>query len=64
MEKMKASFSGKKPLLTRQSARVAQSKTFFEHGKLLKALPGFSFTPLAQTIDNACKLYLQHLQPL
>lgn len=64
MEKIKSAFSDKKPLLTRQSARVAQSKTFFEHGKLLKALPGFSFTPLAQTIDNACKLYLQHLQPL
>jgi dihydroflavonol-4-reductase len=57
MEKFKSFFSGKKPLLTKESARVAQSKTWFESDKLLKALPEFSFTPLEQTIKKACEKY-------
>jgi dihydroflavonol-4-reductase len=58
MEKVKSIFTGKRPLLTRDSARVAQSKTYFENKKLLDALPGFSFTPLDQSISNAAKKYL------
>lgn len=62
IEKVKKIFSGKLPLLTRESARVAQSKTFFDNGKILKTLPGFSFTPLQQTISKACENYLQNLR--
>jgi nucleoside-diphosphate-sugar epimerase len=58
LEKIKSFFSGKRPLLTRESARVAQSKTWFENEKILKALPGFSFTPLDKTIKKACENYL------
>ena len=58
LEKIRSMFTGKKPLLTKESARVAQSATWFENDKLLKALPGFSFIPLEETIKNACKLYL------
>lgn len=64
MEKLKSKVSGKKPLLTRESARVAQSITHFDNSKILKALSGFSFTPLAQAIKKDCELYLQQLQPL
>ncbi len=64
LEKFKSFFSGKKPLLTKQSARVAQSRTYFEHQKLLQALPGFSFTPLAQSVKQACDSYLLHPQSL
>jgi len=58
LEKIKSLFSGKKPLITKESARVAVSKTYFENAKILKALPGFSFTPLEETIKRACKVYL------
>jgi dihydroflavonol-4-reductase len=58
LEKLKAFFSGKRPLLTKESARVAQSKTYFDNSKISKALPGFSFTPLQQAIENACHDYL------
>jgi dihydroflavonol-4-reductase len=58
LEKIKSFFSGKKPLLTRESARVAHSKTYFENNKLLKALPGFVFTPLDETIRRAAGKYL------
>ena len=62
IEKLKKLFTGKLPLLTRESARVAQSKTFFDNEKILKTLPGFSFTPLQHTISKACENYLRNLQ--
>lgn len=58
MEQIKSVFTGKKPLLSKESAKVAQSKTWFENNKLLKALPDFSFTPLEECIKNACKKYM------
>ena len=63
IEELKKLFSGKVPSLTRESARVAQSKTYFDNGKVLKVLPEFSFTPLQETISKACEKYLQNLQP-
>lgn len=62
MEKLKKFLSNEPPLLTRESARIAQSKTFFDSGKILKFLPGFSFTPLHQTITKACENYLKNLR--
>lgn len=57
LEKIKSLFSGKRPLLTRESARVARSKTYFDNSKILKHLPGFQFTPLEKTIERACEAY-------
>jgi dihydroflavonol-4-reductase len=57
LERFKALFSGKRPLLTKESTRVAQSQTWFENDKILKALPEFSFTPLEETIKKACEKY-------
>jgi nucleoside-diphosphate-sugar epimerase len=64
MEKLKSMMSGQKPLLTRESARVAQSVTYFDNSKILKALPGFSFTSLEKAIQKNCEQYLGNLQPL
>lgn len=58
MEKIKSFFTGHRPVLTRESARVAHSNTYFENDKLLQALPGFAFTPLEESIARACKRYL------
>jgi nucleoside-diphosphate-sugar epimerase len=58
MEKIKSLVSRKRPLLTRESARVANSSTYFENQKLRTVLPGFSFTPLEICIESACKKYL------
>ncbi|MCX6315858.1 MAG: SDR family NAD(P)-dependent oxidoreductase [Bacteroidetes bacterium] len=57
LEKLKSFFTGKKPLLTRESARVAQSQTYFSNEKIKKALAGFAFNPLEQTIQKACEAY-------
>ncbi len=45
VEKLKALFKNSKPLLTKESAKIAQSKTYFDNSKILAALPGFQFTP-------------------
>jgi dihydroflavonol-4-reductase len=44
-------------LLTKETAKIALSKTYWENDKILKALPGFSFVPLQQSIKKACKNY-------
>jgi nucleoside-diphosphate-sugar epimerase len=58
LEKIKSFFTGTRPLLTKETAAVSYSKTYFDNQKILKALPGFSFTPLEQSIQKACKKYL------
>jgi dihydroflavonol-4-reductase len=58
IEGFKSIFTGNKPLLSKESVRVARSKTWFENDKILQTLPGFSFTPLEDTIQRACKKYL------
>ena len=62
MELLKSWISGKKPLLTRETATIAQSKTFFDSSSLLKAVPSFHFTPLETVIKKSCENYLQAVQ--
>jgi nucleoside-diphosphate-sugar epimerase len=57
LEIIKSMITGQKPLLTKESAKIARSKTFWQNDKLLAALPGFSFTPVAETIRKACSNY-------
>jgi dihydroflavonol-4-reductase len=61
MEALRAFFKSEKPLLTRETARVAHSKTSFDNRALLGMLPGFSYTPLQQVIKNSCEKYQQAL---
>lgn len=62
IEHIKSFFSRQGPLLTKESAKVAQSRTIFDNSKILKTLPGFSFTPLQQTIEKACRQYEQAIK--
>jgi dihydroflavonol-4-reductase len=64
MEKVKSFFSNKPSLLTKESARIAQTKTYFDNSKIQKYLPGFTFTPLEQTIRQACVSYLEQAKAL
>ena len=54
LEAVKSSIFGTKHLLTKETARTAQAKVYFDTQKILNALPAFSFTPLDQTIRKAC----------
>jgi nucleoside-diphosphate-sugar epimerase len=61
-EMFRSLFNGKKPLLTRESARVGMGNTKFDNGKVLKVLPGFRFTNLDETIKKACIRYMKNIQ--
>jgi nucleoside-diphosphate-sugar epimerase len=50
MEGLKSLFTGKDPLVTRETARTAQAVTRFDNRKVLGALPDFGFTPLEEVI--------------
>jgi nucleoside-diphosphate-sugar epimerase len=60
VEAIRSIITGKKPLLTKESARVALSKTAFDNRKLLAAFPTFQYTSLTKTIEQACVRYRQH----
>lgn len=57
IEKVRGLFTGKEPLLTREAADTARRKVYFNSSKLLKALPGFFYKPLQQTIEECCDEY-------
>ena len=57
LEILKSMMTGHKPLLTKESAKIARSITYWQNDKLLTALPGFSFTPLEESIRKACSNY-------
>jgi len=59
VEKVKGAISGNKPVVTKETARTAQLKMYYNNDKVLKALPGFQFKPLTQTVSEICKAYLQ-----
>jgi len=63
-EKIKSLFSKFKPLVTRESVRIACQKSSYDNHKLLKALPGFHFRSLEDSIFEACSKYLKNPQPL
>ncbi|MFY7900772.1 MAG: NAD-dependent epimerase/dehydratase family protein [Chitinophagaceae bacterium] len=64
VEAIKAFFTGKKPLLTKETAATAQAKVYFDNNKLLQYLPEFTYTPIAISIDRICKEFIKmyHLQ--
>lgn len=55
LESVKSFLTGKKHLLTRETARTAQAKVYFDNEKILKSFRSFTFTPLEETIERTCK---------
>jgi nucleoside-diphosphate-sugar epimerase len=61
MESIKSGLTGKRSLLSKETARIAQTKTYFSNNKILQYLPGFAFTPLEEAIRNSCAAYKNNL---
>jgi len=55
VEGIRGLFSGKKPLLTKETAATAQTIVHYDNSKLLKALPDFSYTPIDATLKRICQ---------
>jgi dihydroflavonol-4-reductase len=53
-EAIKGKLTGIAPLLTKETAKTAQTKASFNNEKLLKYLPDFSYTPLTTSIKRIC----------
>ena len=61
MEAVKSFFTGKDPLITKETAATAIARVQFDNTKLLKHLPSFQYESLQQTINNTCALLQQKL---
>lgn len=59
LEKVKGKITGKKPLLTKETARTAQLKVYYNNEKILKALPAFRFKPLEETVHEISAAFLK-----
>ncbi len=55
VEAVKGFITGKKPLLTKETAFTAQKKVNYNNQKLLTTLPNFLYNPLDKTLDRICK---------
>jgi len=53
-EMIKSMFTGKEPLVTKETARTALAKVYFDNSKFLNAMPGFKYRSLDETINNTC----------
>jgi nucleoside-diphosphate-sugar epimerase len=62
-EALKSYFTGKEPLLNKETAHKALSKVYFDNTKIKKSLPEFSFRPIDETIKDTCEA-LQKLNRL
>jgi nucleoside-diphosphate-sugar epimerase len=52
-------FSGKKTLITKETANNSNALSYYNNSKLLKAFPGFSYTPIQQTIDRMARSFIK-----
>lgn len=54
LESIKAFFSKKDPLLTKETAKTAQAKLRFDNAKLLNHFKDFNYTPIQTSIQRIC----------
>ena len=55
LEAIKAIFTGKTPLLTKETAATAQAVVNFNNQKFLEAFPSFKYRTIESTIERTCK---------
>jgi len=61
LEAVKSFFTGKDPLITKETAVTALTKANFDNSKLKKFLPGFTYRKLEDTITDSCTALQQKL---
>jgi nucleoside-diphosphate-sugar epimerase len=54
LEAVKGFFTGKTPLLTKETAATAQAVVHFDNTKFLKAFPEFKYRKMEDTINRTC----------
>jgi nucleoside-diphosphate-sugar epimerase len=61
LEAIKSFFTGKEPLLTKETAATAMTKANFDNSKLKKFLPGFTYRKIEDSIADTCKVLQQNI---
>lgn len=62
LEAIKSIFSGKNPLVTKETATTALAEVTYNNEKLLNFLPDFKYTPIESAIDFTCKQMLLNIK--
>ena len=60
-EAFKRKFTGKAPLITKETATAALEKVYFNNSKLKKFLPQFNYRSIEETITETCAALQQKL---
>jgi nucleoside-diphosphate-sugar epimerase len=61
IEKLKSAITGKRSLLSKESARLAQTVTYFDNSKMTKFFPGFLYTSLEEAVQKSCSGYKERV---
>lgn len=61
LEAVKSFFTGKDPLLTKETSATAMTKANFDNSKLKKFLPGFEYRKIEDTIADTCAALQQKI---
>ena len=61
LEAIKSFFTGKDPLLTKETAATAMTKANFDNSKLKKFLPDFNYRKIEDSIADTCKVLQQNI---
>jgi dihydroflavonol-4-reductase len=61
LEAVKSFFTGKDPLLTKETAATAMAKVSFDNSKLKSFLPGFTYRKIEDSIADTCAALQQNI---
>ena len=61
LQAIKSFFTGKDPLLTKETSATAMAKVTFDNSKLKKFLPGFSYRKIEDSIADTCIALQQNI---
>lgn len=54
LEKLKSVFTGKDPLITKETSKTGMASVIFDNSKFLKANPLFTYKPLNESVQRIC----------
>jgi len=54
LEAVKAMFTGKDPLLTKETAKTAAAKVNFDNRKITRYFLNFEYTPIHKSLERIC----------
>ncbi len=60
-EAVKSFFTGKDPLLTKETSRTAMAKVSFDNRKLKNHFPDFKYRTIEDSVTDACSIFQQKL---